>query len=145
MQRWVGTAAVGFLAGAFWMLVLSQASYWLVVRFGLHPEAVLPVKGVSQEVRRVAVPLYVSGALWAGLCGAVAAVLVEWLFGRRTGLAGPVLFAAILLIFRRLQGGHLAFESVEFVLVFAIVWALGTWLVVVGIRLAAMRLQGRKG
>lgn len=145
MRRWVGTAAVGFLAGAFWMLVLSQVAYWLVARFGLQPELVLPVKGVTQEVRRVAVPLYVSGALWAGLCGAVAVVLVEWLFGRRTGLAGPVLLAAIFLILQRLNGGHSAFASAEFVLVFAIVWALGTWLVFVGIRSAAMRLQGRKG
>lgn len=145
MRRWVGTAAIGFVAGAFWMLLLSQASYWLVVRFGLQPELVVPVKSMTHEVRRVAVPLYVSGALWAGLCGAVAAVLVEWLFGRRTGLAAPVLFAAILLIFQRLQGGHSAFASVELALLFAIVWALGTWLAVAGIRVAAMRLQGRKG
>lgn len=145
MQRWGGTAAIGFLAGAFWMLVLSQAAYWLVVRFGLQSELVLPAKSVTDDVRRVAVPLHVSGALWAGLCGAVAAVLVEWLFGRRTGLAGPVLFAAILLIFQRLQGGHSTFVSVELALLFAIVWALGTWLAVVGIRFAAMRLQGRKG
>lgn len=144
MQRRVGTAAIGFLAGAFWMLVLSQAAYWLVARFGLQPELV-PVKAVAQEVRRVAVPLYISGALWAGLCGAVGAVLVEWLFGRRTGLAAPLLFAAILLIFQRLHGGHLAFASVEIVLAFAIVWALGTWPVKVGIQVAVLRLQGRKG
>ncbi len=145
MRRWLGTAAVGFLAGALWMLVLSQAAYWLVVRFGLQPESVLPVRATAEEVRRVAVPLYVSGALWAGLCGAAAAVLVEWLFGRRAGLAAPALFAAILLIFQRLHGGHSAFGSVEFVLVFAIVWALGTWLIMVGGRVAVMRLQGRKG
>lgn len=145
MQRWLGTAVVGFLAGALWMLVLTQAAYWLVARFGLQPESVVPVKAVAQEVRRVAVPLYTAGALWAGFCGAVAAVLVEWLFGRRTGLAAPVLFAAIFLIFQRLHGGYLAFGHIEFVLVFAIVWALGTWLVMVGVRVAAMRLQGRKG
>ncbi len=145
MQRWLGTAAVGFLTGALWMLVLTPAAYWLVARFGLQPELVVPVKAVTQEVRRVAVPLYTGGALWAGLCGAVAAVLVEWLFGRRAGLAAPMLFAAIFLIFQRLHGGYLVFANIEFVLVFAIVWALGAWLLMVGVRVAVMRLQGRKG
>jgi hypothetical protein len=56
-----------------------------------------------------------------------------------------VLFAAIFLIFQRLHGGYLSCAHVEFVLVFAIVWALGTWLVMVGVRVAATRLQGRKG
>ena len=65
MQRWLGTAVVGFLAGALWMLVLTQAAYWLVARFGLQPESIVPVKAVAQEVRRVAVPLYTGGALWA--------------------------------------------------------------------------------
>lgn len=145
MRRWLGTAAVGFLAGALCMLVLSQVAYWLFVRFGLQPESVLPNKAAVQEIRRVALPLHVSGALSAGLSGAVAAVLVEWLFGRHTGLAAPVLFAAMLLIVQRLHGGRSAFGSAEVVLVFAIVWALGTWLVMVGVRVAVTRLQGRKG
>jgi len=145
MQRWLATAAVGSLTGALWMLVLTQLAYWLVARFGLQPELVVPIKAVAHEVRRVSVPLYTAGALWAGLCGAVAAVLVEWLFGRRTGVAAPILFAAVFLIFQRLHGGYVVFANIEFVLVFAIVWALGTWLLMVGIRVAVMRLQGRKG
>src|SRR5262245_178182 len=103
MKRRFGTAALGFLAGASWMLLLSPATYWLVARFGLQSELLVPARAITHEVRRVAVPLYISGALWAGLCGAVAAVLVEWLFGRRIDLRAPVLLAAVLLIFLRLH------------------------------------------
>ena len=133
MLRWIGTAGLGFLAGGLWMLALSQVTFWLMARSAL-----------PAELGRVAVPLQVSGALWAGLCGALAAILIEWLFGRRSGLAAPVLFAAVFLIFQRLHGFHVALTSVELLLSFAIAWAVGAWGIVVAARAAAMRLQGRK-
>ncbi|WP_421998233.1 hypothetical protein [Reyranella sp.] len=143
-MRWAGAAAIGFVAGTLSMVVVTQAMLWLFVRYGLDPQTSLPAAGAGPPVQHVVVPFDVAASLWGGLCGAVAALLVDWLFGRRAGLAAPMLFVAVLLIVQRLRGEALPFWSVELALGFAVAWAIVTWLFVMAGRAAVARLQGRK-
>jgi hypothetical protein len=138
MRRWIGMAVTGFAAGFLCMLVVGSVTLWLLSGGGW------PIGNASSQIRHVISPLALSNALWAGLCGAVATVLVEWMFGRLTDWAGWILFAALFLILLRFHGLHLSLVSLETTLLFAVVWAGGTWLLARTIAGAARRLQRRK-
>ena len=139
MRRWIGTALTGFAAGAVCMLILGSVTLWLLAGGGW------PIGGSSQSIRHLVVsPLVLSNALWAGLCGAVAATLVLWMFGRLTDWAGWILFTALFLILMRFHDLHLAVVSLEMTLLFAVVWAGGTWAFTRAIGAAARRLYRRK-
>jgi hypothetical protein len=125
------------------MLIVGSVTLWLLAGGGW------PIVGGSQNIRHVVLsPLLLSNALWAGLCGAVAALLVQWMFGRLTDWAGWILFAALFLILMRFHDLHLAVVSLEMTLLFAVVWAGGTWALTRvftrAIGAAAQRLYRRK-
>jgi hypothetical protein len=83
-------------------------------------------------------------ALWAGLYGAVAAVLSGWLTGRLAFVLRLAVFAAVFLAFQRIRGPHSPSIDQELTLLFAAAWAVGTASIDWAIRLVTKRAMRRQ-
>jgi hypothetical protein len=125
------------------MLLVTPAMFWLVLHFEWYPQVTMPVTVIT-ESRRPLLPPYMMDALWAGLYGAVAAVLSGWLTGRLAFVLRLAVFAAVFLAFQRIRGPHSPSIDQELTLLFAAAWAVGTASIDWAIRLVTKRAMRRQ-